>query len=442
MVLPLILIFFATAAAAVLAYGTDPTWAQFAHGFDFILWSRRLQWPLIVTTLILCLALLAVVIAGKRRAWWLVALLPILALFVHRFVSGPARMVEVVEEPTFAEADQASFIQDDDYVVGVRFGDVAYAFPYSVLYNAPAVVLSDRERRMVLLWSAFANRATAYSVSREVRARDLEIVSSPANALLIYNTRLGQFINGLTGQTNRGEKPAGFRDVLAVVKTTWGHWHAMSPESRVMMPLDMKWRTAPRQPLRPRYPMPRARPDLLEERLVSVIAATQPIAVPSDAVTKSAALNLSAGKTTVLLFRQASSGTLRAFDRHIEDDLAPRFTLATDPKRPEVALSDADTNTRWSSAGIAVEGPPETHGKRLTALPVEEDLYWGVMRYWYADLRLIEGAALTAAAAPGEQPVATLATAPAAQRGRPVSPNRRKRAPGPATPVLPQAPAR
>src|SRR5947209_175601 len=78
MTVPLVLIVLATVAAAVLAYGTDPTWAQFSHGIDVILWSRRLQWPLIVVALLLCLALLALVIAAKRRAWWLVALLPIL----------------------------------------------------------------------------------------------------------------------------------------------------------------------------------------------------------------------------------------------------------------------------------------------------------------------------------------------------------------------------
>lgn len=424
MIFPLILIILAAGAAAVLAYGTDPVWAQFNHGIDFIIWSRRLQWPLIATAMLLCLALLVLVISGKRRSWWLVALLPILALFVHRFVSGPARMVEVVEDPPFVDASQATFLQDEDYVVGIRFGDSAYAFPYSVLFNAPAVVQNDRERRMLIMWSPFANRAAVYNVTRELRARDLEIVSSPANALLLYNSRLGQFINGITGLTPRGEKPAGFREVIAVAKVPWGKWREESPESRVMMPLDMKWRTAPNRPVLPRYPMPRSRPELSDHRMICLVATTQPIAVPSEAVTGTP-LNLS-GKTPVLLFREASTGIVRAFDRHLDEDLSPRFSEASDPKHAEVMLADADTNTEWSAGGAAVEGPKETHGKKLTAVPVEGELYWGVMKFWYPDLMLVDADALAAAAAPPEQRV----TPPVESKNGKAATSRRKRTRG------------
>jgi uncharacterized integral membrane protein len=422
-ILPLILILLAAAAAGVLAYGTDPGWAQFNHGIDFIIWSRRLQWPLIVTALLLCVALLGLVIAGKRRAWWLIALLPILALFLHRFVTGPARTVEVMEDPQFVDAEQATFLQDGDYVIGVRFADSAYAFPYSVIYGAPAIVVSDRERRMLLMWSAFANRAVAYNVGREVRGRDLEIVSTPANALLLYNLRLGQFINGITGMTTRGERPAGFREPLQTVKLPWSTWRTQSPETRVMSPLDLRWRTAPRQPIAPQFPMPRSRPELADERPICMVASTQPIAVPTEAV-KQTPLNLSAGKTPVLLFRDPETSALRAFDRHVDEDLSPRFAPAVDPKHPEVALVDADTNTEWSTAGAAVALPKDAKAKRLTPIPVEDELYWGVMKFWYPDLMLVGPDALQAAAGPPEQ-AASPPTANA--KGKATQPSQRRR---------------
>jgi hypothetical protein len=395
-ILPLILIFFSAAAATIVAYGTDSAWGQFNHGLDLILWSRRLQWPLIAAALLLCLALLALVISGKRRAWWLIALLPILALFAHRFVTGPTRSLTVAENPAFIDASRATFLQGDDYVVGVRFGDWAYAFPYSVLFHAPAVLQSDREKRMILLWSPFANRALAFNAARDLRGRDLEVVSSPANATLLYNARLGQFINALTGKTPGGEKPTGFGDELAAVKMPWSQWRALNPQSRVMMPLDSSWKTAPAQPLLPRYAMPRSRPELADERRVCVVAATQPIALPSDAL-RDAPLNLSAGKTAVLLLRQSSDGVARAFARNLDEDLTPRFSTATDPKHPDVALIDSDTNSEWTAAGTAVQGPKEIKGKKLSPVPVEDGLYWGVMKFWYPELRLMDADALAAA---------------------------------------------
>jgi len=423
-VLPLILILLATLTAGVLAYGTDAGWAQFNHGIDFIIWSRRLQWPLIVTALLLCVALLGLVIAGKRRAWWLIALLPILALFLHRFVTGPARTVEVMEDPQFVDAEQATFLQDRDYVVGVRFADGAYAFPYSVIYGAPAIVVSDRERRMMLMWSPFANRALAYNVGREVRGRDLEIVSTPANALLLYNSRLGQFINGITGLTTRRERPLGFREPLQTLKLPWATWRALSPETRVMSPLDLRWRTQPNKPVLPKFPMPRSRPELADARPVCVVATTQPIAVPAEAV-KQTPLNLTAGKTPVLLFRDSATSALRAFDRHVDEDLSPRFSVASDPKHPDVALVDADTNTEWSAAGVAEALPKDAKPKRLAPIPVEDELYWGVMKFWYPELTLVGPDALAAASTAGEQVVAPPTNG--AKEKAPQPPKRRKR---------------
>lgn len=396
MILPLILIFFSAAAATVVAYGTDSAWGQFHHGLELILWSRRLQWPLVAVALILCLALLALVTAGKRRAWWLIALLPILALFAHRFVTGPARSLTVAENPMFTDAAHATFLRNEDYVVGIRFGDWAYAFPYSILYHTPVVLQADREKRMILLWSPFANRAMAFGTTRDLRGRDLEVVSSPADATLLYNARLGQFINGLTGKTPAGEKPTGFGDELAVMKMPWAQWRVMYPQSRVMTPLNSSWQTSPAQPLLPRYALPQTSPGRSDQRQVCLVATTQPIAVPSDAV-GDVPMNLAAGKTAVLLLRMAHDGVVRAFNRNWGEDLTPRFSAATDSKHPDVALVDSDTNSEWTAAGAAVQGPKEIKGKKLSSLPVEDGLYWGVMKFWYPELRLMDAADLAAA---------------------------------------------
>jgi hypothetical protein len=88
-IVPVILLLFATLAAAGMAYGTDASWARYQHGIDFIIAARRVQWPLAVLAVVLCLALVGLVIAGKRRAWWLIGLGPVLALLVHRFFADP-----------------------------------------------------------------------------------------------------------------------------------------------------------------------------------------------------------------------------------------------------------------------------------------------------------------------------------------------------------------
>jgi hypothetical protein len=392
MLLPLILILFALLAAAVLAYGTEPHWASFGpHGLDLILWSRRLEWPLIVTALLLCAGLLVVVISAKRRVYWLIGLLPVLALFYHRFTAGPARGLICVADPPFVAADKLTSLPPDDLVVGLMLNDEPFAFPCSELFRAPVVVRTGRAKPVLLLWSANANRALAFTTDRDLRVEDLEIISSPDNALLIYNTRLGQFINGLTGKTNKGETPTGLHESLPVAKMPWHRWKAQHPDTQVMalptVPGDFA------KPLPEREVLPNKDTN---DRPITFVATTQPIAIPTEMVNEKP-LNLTIGKSSLLLVR--INGQVRAFNRELPGDLILRFTPTTDAKHPAVAWLDSDTHSEWNTRGEWILGPADLHGTALAPIPVEDNLYWNLMKFWYPDLHMATPMELAAATA-------------------------------------------
>lgn len=392
--LPVILLFFATLAGAVMAYGTHANWAGYPHGFDFILFARRVQWPMAALALALCMVLVGLVIAGRRRAWWLIGLGPVLALFVHRFGSDSSNQFLVIENPAFETAASATFVGDDDWVVGVRFADADYAYPYAALFETPVVIHADHDRRLALMWSAYANRAVAVQVGRELRAADLEVVSMPANALLLYNSRLGQFVNGLTARTPGDAQPDGFGERVPITKTTWKLWRANHPETQVLMPVGSNYTSAPRVPIRPTFPLPLQLPPGRRPTFARVVMveASQPIAVQTEEV-GTEPLNLAAGDEPVLLFRDRRDGGVRAFERRI-DDLRPRFRLNADRRREKVAFVDLDTSAGWDRSGRAVDGPPEFRGRRLAPLPAEDGLYWDVMAYWTPGIKLVSPAGL------------------------------------------------
>jgi hypothetical protein len=361
-----------------------------------------MQWVLATVSLLLCLVVVALIVAGRRRIFWLIALGPVLALFVHRFVASPMRQYAIVEDPPPVNADAAAaFLQDGDYVVGAQFGDGAYAYPYAALFSAPVVLQSNHEQRFVLLWSAFANRALAFKVDREIKAAELQIVSMPADALLLYNGRNGQFINGVTGQTTRGETPAGLHAPVPIQKLAWGQWRRLHPATLVIPARDGA--TLPAGPIMPRYAVGRsvtfpaaptvaaataaapATQPVLETQVVFA-PTTRPLAVPADAIGAEAA-NVAAGETQLLLLRDNQSGLLHAFDRRVQQDLFPLFRRKTDPKRPAVALEDQDSGTEWTADGKAVDGPLK--GEQLHPVPIEDAVYWGVMKHWYPDLQWV-----------------------------------------------------
>jgi len=345
------------------------------------------------------------VVAGKRRAWWLIGLAPILALFVHRFSTDSLHAFEIQENPTFIPAKQATFLSDEDEVVGLVFADVAYAYPYAALYADPVVIQSDHDQRMILFWSAFANRAQAFEIAHELKGRDLGIVSMPANALLLYNSRLGQFINGLTGLTQPvgrrlGEKPTGLRDPIRTWKMPWSTWRARHPQTRVLQP-DHTFPNAPKAPVLPYYKLPPQPAGAAAQGRIIFIATTPPIALPDESV-NTRPLNLTAAGQSVLLFRDPRTGAVRAFDRRIEEDLYLRFAPNIDPRRPNAFLVDTDTNTGWNPDGTAIDG--SRRGAKLSPIWADEALYGPVMQFWYPDLTLVTPQPADTAVAPTPAP--------------------------------------
>ena len=395
MFIPLLLLTLAVLAGAVVAYGANPVWAQYAHGLDFIVWTRRLEWPLVALSLILCLALLGLIVSGKRRAWWLIGLGPVLALFVHRFVTDPAGGLGVIDNPTFVAAAENPSIADDDYVVGLHFGDFAYAYPYSLLFDNPVVIQADHDKRLMLTWSAFANRAVANTISHDLRARDIEIVSMPANALLLYNRSNGQFINALKGQLVKGGKPLGFGTPVVVSTTTWKQWRELNPQTKLMRPPPGPQRSSapPHGPIQPAYPMPPAILDYPAGSSIILIGTTQPAALKSDDVgAEPVRVQVDGGPAFV--FRESPQRPVRAFSCYLKkQELFPRFRLDREHKVKNSMFIDSDTGSSWSAGGAWVGGPykKEMAGSRLTPLPVQDHLYWGVMKYWYPDLTLSMG---------------------------------------------------
>jgi hypothetical protein len=375
--LPLILSLLATVSAAVMSYGTHPGWAQYHWGLGLIMTSRRLQWPLIALSLILCIALFALVISGKRRIWWLIGLAPVIALFGHRFMTSPINRLAILEDPPAVSVNDAAFLRDEDYVAGVVFNDQAYAYPLGCLYRSPIVLQSDREHRLMLMWSVRANAATGLSVAREVKARDLDIVSDPGAGLLVYSTRTGQFLSSITGETPHGEKWNGTETRVAVMKMTWKQWKTLEPETKVMSPVGGSYVASMAQP---------QPPERKDDLLVTIVCESKPIAVPSENIA-AAPLNVSNGDVPAMVFRDETRARVIAFDRHIDKDLIPRFVLNTDPKRKAVFV-DLDTNSGWSMNGVCVDGEKEMIGKKLARLPVQEDLYLSAAQFWYPGLKL------------------------------------------------------
>jgi hypothetical protein len=403
---PFLVILLAIVTGAAFGYGTDPAWGAREGGLAIIVLARRFQWLLAGASLAACVALIGMVASGRHRAWWLIGLGPVLALFWHRLSGGTLAHMSVADNPPMVSADQAAFLKDDDWVVGLIFHGKAYAFPYDALYNTPAVVCADREQRFLLMWSAFANRAVAVRIQHEIKARELEIASMPANALLLHNARRGQFINGFTGLTHTGEAPAGLGAAIPTWKQPWGQWRKAYPQSLVLaLPDELMRRRVPCQPLEMQFSLPAratSAPSEDPRQRVLLLATTRPAALPMSVAQRQAA-NFRTSRAHVLVVRDATTGRVFAFNRELAEDQPAVFTLNRDRTRKGWLVDSVHRHTwnlesghgDWPVALRAVENVdrrPVAPPCVLVPLPIDTDLPMGVVRTWFGDVEVIDAA--------------------------------------------------
>ncbi|MGA2233048.1 MAG: DUF3179 domain-containing (seleno)protein [Tepidisphaeraceae bacterium] len=406
MLFPFSILLGAIAAAGAVAFGNDPRWMIHAHGLEMIMLSRRLQGPLVAGAMLACAAVVVMVVAGRWRAWWLLGLAPVLGLFARHFAFDPAGGMIVNAAPSFVAANDAKFVADDDEVVGVSFDGEQYALPYGILYQSPVVALSEPRRRLLVMWSAFANRAVAEETDWTLKPRELEVVSEPANSLLLYNTGLGQFIVGVTGLTPDGARPTGFLAPVPTEKMPWSVWRRRHPDTLVLSPPD-GWRTGwPTKPVPPRYPMPGelagAPTDTWAKTgIISALVQMPQPTLLKDADLTGAPLNLLVGSSPLLVYRDGE-GETRAFIRQANGDLTPRFYPVSNPAHPTAMWTERDSNSLWAVDGRAIDGALK--GEKLEPVVVDDGVYEDVIRFWYPSAIAVTPTAADIGTAPVTMP--------------------------------------
>jgi hypothetical protein len=207
----------------------------------------------------------------------------------------------------------------------------------------------------------------------------------PADALLLYNARIGQFINAFTGTTLTGERPDGFKTPIDTRRTNWREWRTLHPDSQVLAVGG----ASASDKLQPRFP---ARPVNLElpvDTRVALLATPRPLAVQANKIARDGEpLNLTAGGANLLVYRERGTGRLRAFNRVISGDLFPKFRRKAVSGKPDVAFTDADTGSLWSIDGRCLDGYAK--GESLKPVTIEEDLAYGTLKSFTPDLEVLK----------------------------------------------------
>lgn len=337
---------------------------------------------------------------------------------------------KALDDPKMVAANEADFLDDSDYVLGVSEGGVSKAYPTRFVWFHH--VVNDtigkpgKEIPIAVTYCSVCNTGIRYNVLSHGRAIKLDFYGLYNGVVCLCERESEGVFLQVDGRIINGPRMGTQLPFGSLLDTTWGNWKKLHPQTVVMSPdtpfqkfYSPKGKPEPRG--YPAFPRGYFKPTVtrVDKRLPpfeKVLAVTlteegkpeaaslrraYPVAALKEA---NNAVNDTIGTTPVAVFLEPDTMTASALLRTLDGK-----TLTFEARRGEgdkVAFYDKETGTRWSIEGLGEEGP--LAGKILRPIDNHLSQWYGWSAY-FPDTTLFGS---TAPPMPGN-PLTDLPDAPA-----------------------------
>jgi hypothetical protein len=321
-------------------------------------------------------------------AWGLVSLAglagPALAQTAQATQPPPGRMPYVaVHQPEFVTAAEATFLQDDDILLGVTSRNVARAYPAADLAQHGAVSDTVPDGPISVTWCGVCNTGLVFRADVKGRTLHFQYDRMVAANEVQKDAETGSSWQQATGEAIDGPLKGTRLTLFPAVRTTWREWRRRHPHTTVLKPMPGYAERMPTVSARIRDntrvgPAGAPRGALaLDERLPAreTVAGLEigrdAVAFPFTELRVARVVNERVGGVPILVVHQPSSDTTTAFDAR-----ATGRTLRFEPANADASsLIDVQTRSTWNAYGLALEGPLKgTELKQVILVP----------QFWFA----------------------------------------------------------
>ena len=295
----------------------------------------------------------------------------------------PAMPYTAVHHPEFVDAAAATFLQDDDIVLGVVSGRVARAFPAADLAQHGAV--SDRmpDGPISATWCGVCNTGLVFRAEVNGRALHFEYDRMVAANEVQKDAETGSSWQQAIGEAIDGPLKGTRLTIYPSVRTSWAEWRRRYPDTTVLKPLPGYLERLPVLGARIKN-VTRVGPDGAPNGALAVDPRLPPratvagleigretVAYPFPALRAARVVNDRVGGVPIVVVHQPSSDTTTAFEAR-----AGGRTLTFDAANGnESAANDRETRSTWNAYGLCLDGPLKgTQMKPVTLVP----------QFWFA----------------------------------------------------------
>ena len=301
----------------------------------------------------------------------------------------PKDGIPALTNPTFA-AD-ATYLFDEDLVLGVVINGVARAYPHNIGWWHEIVNDEIGGEFISVTFCPLTGTGLVFDATDETGEQfELGVSGLLFNTnLIMYDRRDGTTLYPqMTFTGLQGSREGQALSLLPVVETTWSTWKRLHPDTQVVAegPYSVtrygsypygNYRTNDGQFLFPLTP-PLQSFDGAKDMVLGVRLDGEAKAYPFEKMGHQAIINDQVGGVDIAVLWDRESSLAIPYARQVGDQVLS-FELQTDDGFPFL-LRDRETQSLWNVNGQAIEGPLE--GRQLTQVPAHNSMYFAWITFW------------------------------------------------------------
>lgn len=313
------------------------------------------------------------------------------------FIGTTRDAIPALTTPEIAGAN-ASFMRDEDRVLGVVQNGAARAYPFGILWWHEVVNDTLGGAPVLATYCPLTGSGIAFDprvagTAREFGVSGLVFLSN----LVMFDRTAGSFWVQMRLGSECGPDRGTSLAPVAALETDWAHWRALHPNTTVITP-NTGFRKAyfaypygsyadPTNPVVDFLPpgVTWSRERLPKELVLGVARNGAAVAYPLMALADSGTafvVNDAVGDAPILVTYTGSWNTARAFDRRVASQALTFRLTDADTFR----MTDEETGSVWTIEGEATAGP--LSGDRLTPIADAFVAFWFAWSIFHPETRI------------------------------------------------------
>ena len=288
-----------------------------------------------------------------------------------------------IHTPEFVTASEATFLQDDDILLGVTSGSVAKAYPAADLAQHGAVSDTVPDGPISVTWCGVCNTGLVFRATVKGRTLHFQYDRMVGANEVQKDMETGTSWQQATGEAIDGPLKGTRLTLYPVVRTTWAEWRKRYPQTTVLKPLPgyaERMLTLSTRIKNVTRVGPTGAPNgalTLDQRLparetvAGLEVGRESVAYPFSELRIARVVNDRVGGLPIVIVHQPSSDTTTAFDARAKGKVL-NFRSANDDA---TSVIDLETRSTWNAYGLCLDGPLKgTQLKQVILVP----------QFWFA----------------------------------------------------------